>query len=46
VVLLEFDNADRARAWYDSPEYEKIKSFSSVVDPPERNRIDRRDPDR
>jgi uncharacterized protein (DUF1330 family) len=27
VVLLEFDNADRARAWYHSAEYEKIKSF-------------------
>jgi uncharacterized protein (DUF1330 family) len=27
VVLLEFDNAERARAWYNSAEYEKVKLF-------------------
>jgi uncharacterized protein (DUF1330 family) len=27
VVLLEFDNADHAHAWYDSPEYGEIKSL-------------------
>jgi uncharacterized protein (DUF1330 family) len=27
VVLLEFDNVEHARAWYNSAEYENVRSF-------------------
>jgi uncharacterized protein (DUF1330 family) len=27
VVLLEFESVERARAWYTSAEYEKVKPF-------------------